>query len=67
MRERAASTVAPLVLARAGRVTALAAEPDGLNITPGRLHPPRRLVAAVLETGADAGVAFDGDATAASR
>ena len=60
----AASTVAPLVLARAGaEVTALAAEPDGLNINAGvgSTHLDG-LVAAVLETGADAGVAFDGDA-----
>jgi phosphoglucosamine mutase len=60
----AASTVAPLVLARAGaEVTAVAAEPDGLNINDGvgSTHI-QSLVAAVREQGADAGVAFDGDA-----
>jgi len=60
----AASAVAPLVLSRAGaEVTALAAEPDGRNINDGvgSTHLDG-LVAAVRGTGADAGVAFDGDA-----
>ncbi|HEX6755399.1 MAG TPA: phosphoglucosamine mutase [Mycobacteriales bacterium] len=60
----AAATVAPVVLSRAGaEVVAIAAEPDGLNINDGvgstHLHG---LVAAVRAAGADAGVAFDGDA-----
>ncbi|WP_369070194.1 phosphoglucosamine mutase [Kineococcus terrestris] len=60
----AASTVAPRVLAEAGaRVTAINASPDGLNINDGvgstHLGPLRR---AVLEHGADAGIAHDGDA-----
>jgi phosphoglucosamine mutase len=56
--------VAPAVLSRAGaEVTAIAAEPDGLNINDGvgSTHLDG-LVAAVREAGADAGVAFDGDA-----
>ena len=60
----AASAVAPLVLSRAGaEVTALAAEPDGRNINDGvgSTHLDG-LVAAVRGTGADVGVAFDGDA-----
>jgi phosphoglucosamine mutase len=60
----AASAVAPAVLTRAGaEVTAIAAEPDGLNINAGvgSTHLDG-LVAAVRDTGADAGVAFDGDA-----
>jgi phosphoglucosamine mutase len=60
----AASAVAPLVLSRAGaKVTALAAEPDGCNINDGvgSTHLGG-LVAAVRGTGADVGVAFDGDA-----
>jgi phosphoglucosamine mutase len=59
-----AATVAPAVLSRAGaEVTAIAAEPDGLNINDGvgSTHLDG-LVAAVREAGADAGVAFDGDA-----
>ncbi|NAZ80367.1 phosphoglucosamine mutase [Kineococcus sp. R8] len=60
----AASAIAPRVLAEAGaRVTALAAEPDGLNINDGvgstHLGP---LQAAVVAHGADLGVALDGDA-----
>ncbi|WP_062517606.1 phosphoglucosamine mutase [Demequina gelatinilytica] len=60
----AASQVGPAALAKAGaRVTAINAEPDGLNINEGvgstHLGP---LQAAVLEHGADLGVAFDGDA-----
>jgi phosphoglucosamine mutase len=60
----AASAVAPAVLARAGaEVTAIAAEPDGENINAGvgSTHLSG-LVAAVRAAGADAGVAFDGDA-----
>jgi phosphoglucosamine mutase len=60
----AASTVAPLVYARAGaKVTAIAAEPDGLNINDGcgSTHTDT-LVAAVAAHGADAGIAHDGDA-----
>jgi len=60
----AASAIAPRVLAEAGaRVTALSADPDGLNINDGcgstHLGP---LQAAVLAHGADLGVALDGDA-----
>ncbi|GAB7192473.1 phosphoglucosamine mutase [Kineococcus sp. NUM-3379] len=60
----AASSVAPRVLEAAGaRVTAICAEPDGLNINDGcgstHLGPLR---AAVRELGADAGIAHDGDA-----
>ena len=60
----AASGVAPEVLTRLGaRVTALAAAPNGLNINAGvgstYLGGLRE---AVLELGADAGVAHDGDA-----
>jgi phosphoglucosamine mutase len=60
----AASTVAPLVYARAGaKVTAIAAEPDGLNINDGcgSTHTDT-LAAAVAAHGADAGIAHDGDA-----
>ena len=60
----AASTVAPLVYARAGaKVTAIAAEPDGLNINDGcgSTHTDT-LVAAVAGHGADLGIAHDGDA-----
>jgi phosphoglucosamine mutase len=60
----AASAVAPAVLARAGaEVTAIAADPDGENINDGvgSTHLAG-LIRAVRETGADAGVAFDGDA-----
>lgn len=44
------------------QVTTLAADPDGLNINKdcGSTHP-ERLQAAVLEAGADIGIAFDGD------
>jgi phosphoglucosamine mutase len=60
----AAARVAPLVLARAGaEVTALAAEPDGLNINDGVGSTYLDgLVAAVRAAGADAGIAHDGDA-----
>jgi phosphoglucosamine mutase len=60
----AASTVAPEVYRRAGaKVTAIAAEPDGLNINDGvgSTHLST-LVAAVREHGADLGIAHDGDA-----
>jgi len=60
----AASAVAPEVYRRAGaEVIAIAAEPDGLNINDGvgstHLDLVRR---AVLEHGADLGIAHDGDA-----
>ncbi|WP_062518736.1 phosphoglucosamine mutase [Demequina silvatica] len=60
----AASSVGPAALAAAGaRVTTINASPDGLNINEGvgstHLGP---LQAAVVEHGADLGVAFDGDA-----
>ncbi|WP_062463087.1 phosphoglucosamine mutase [Demequina soli] len=60
----AASTVGPAALAAAGaRVTTIHAAPDGLNINEGvgstHLGP---LQAAVVEHGADLGVAYDGDA-----
>lgn len=60
----AASQVAPDVLERAGaRVIAIHAEPDGLNINDGcgSTHL-EDLIAAVVEHGADAGIAHDGDA-----
>jgi len=60
----AASEVAPLVLRALGaEVTVLSAAPDGTNINAGcgSTHPAP-LQAAVLEAGADAGLAFDGDA-----
>jgi phosphoglucosamine mutase len=60
----AASFVAPEAYRRAGaRVTAVAAEPDGLNINDGvgSTHLDG-LVAAVREHGADLGIAHDGDA-----
>jgi phosphoglucosamine mutase len=60
----AASLVAPEALRRAGAdVIAIHCEPDGLNINDGcgstHLGP---LAAAVLEHGADVGIAHDGDA-----
>ncbi len=60
----AASLVAPEALRRAGAdVIAIHCEPDGLNINEGcgstHLGP---LAAAVLEHGADVGIAHDGDA-----
>ncbi len=60
----AASVVGPQALRAAGAyVVVIGAEPDGLNINDGcgstHLGP---LQAAVLEHGADAGVAYDGDA-----
>ena len=60
----AASTVAPDALRRAGaEVIALHASPDGLNINEGcgSTHMDD-LVAAVVEHGADVGIAHDGDA-----
>jgi phosphoglucosamine mutase len=60
----AASTVAPELYLRAGaRVTAIGAEPDGLNINDGvgSTHLDG-LAKAVVETGADLGIAHDGDA-----
>jgi phosphoglucosamine mutase len=60
----AASLVAPEVYRRAGAtVTSIAAEPDGLNINDGvgSTHL-EGLMAAVVERGADLGVAHDGDA-----
>lgn len=60
----AASVAAPMALAAAGaEVVVIGAEPDGLNINDGcgstHLGP---LQAAVVEHGADAGIALDGDA-----
>jgi phosphoglucosamine mutase len=60
----AASHVAPEVYRGAGaQVTTIAAEPDGLNINDGvgstHLEP---LIEAVRRTGADLGIAHDGDA-----
>jgi phosphoglucosamine mutase len=60
----AASRIGPAVLARAGaEVIALAADPDGLNINDGvgSSHLDV-LAAAVVEHGADVGIAHDGDA-----
>ena len=60
----AASTVAPPLLRRAGAdVIAIGAEPDGENINAGcgSTHL-EALRAAVVEHGADAGIAHDGDA-----
>jgi phosphoglucosamine mutase len=60
----AAHLVAPATLRRAGAtVVAIGDQPDGLNINDGygSTHLGR-LQAAVLEHGADAGVALDGDA-----
>jgi len=60
----AASHLAPALFREAGaEVTAVCAEPNGrnINLNCGALHTGR-LREAVLEAGADAGVAFDGDA-----
>jgi phosphoglucosamine mutase len=60
----AGSSVAPELYRRAGAtVTAIHAEPDGLNINHecGSTHLDD-LIAAVRETGADVGIAHDGDA-----
>ncbi len=59
----AMSTVAPAVLERLGaEVTVLNATPDGRNINHlcGSMHP-EGLQRAVVDAGADAGLAFDGD------
>ena len=60
----AAYRIAPLALRRAGAdVTTIGVQPDGLNINKGCgstcLEP---LSAAVVQHGADAGIAYDGDA-----
>jgi phosphoglucosamine mutase len=60
----AASVVGPMALRSAGaQVTVIGAEPDGLNINDGygSTHLGR-LQEAVVSQGADAGIAFDGDA-----
>ena len=60
----AASQVAPQIFSSLGaRVTVIDAPPDGRNINRdcGAVHP-RRMARAVMETGADFGAAFDGDA-----
>jgi phosphoglucosamine mutase len=60
----AASTIGPAALRAAGAdVVVIGAEPDGLNINDGygSTHT-EKLQAAVLEHGADAGIAVDGDA-----
>ena len=60
----AASALAPELFREAGaRVTVINAEPDGrnINLESGALHV-EGLRQKVLETGANAGVAFDGDA-----
>lgn len=60
----AASDLAPELLARAGAdVTAIGAEPDGdnINVGCGSTHL-EALRAAVIDSGADAGIAHDGDA-----
>ena len=60
----AAYQLAPEALRRAGaEVFTIGAEPDGLNINAGCGSTSLgALVAAVLEHGADAGIAYDGDA-----
>jgi len=60
----AAAAVAPVVHERAGaKVFAVAAEPDGVNINDGVGSTYlAHLSAAVVEQGADAGIAYDGDA-----
>jgi phosphoglucosamine mutase len=60
----AASRVSPEAFARAGaQIVTIGAEPDGLNINDGygSTHM-ERLRAAVVEQGADLGIAHDGDA-----
>jgi phosphoglucosamine mutase len=60
----AASSIAPELYRRAGaKVSAIAADPDGLNINDGvgSTHLDG-LVAAVVQQGADLGIAHDGDA-----
>jgi phosphoglucosamine mutase len=60
----AAYRIAPLALRRAGaEVIAIGADPDGLNINDGYGSTALgALSAAVVEHGADAGIAYDGDA-----
>ncbi len=60
----AAYRIAPAVLRRAGAdVRTIGVEPDGLNINAGCGSTALdALVAAVVEHGADAGIAYDGDA-----
>jgi phosphoglucosamine mutase len=60
----AASEYAPVLLSRAGAdVITMGAEPDGLNINAGCGSTSLgTLAAAVVEHGADAGIAHDGDA-----
>jgi phosphoglucosamine mutase len=60
----AASRFAPDLLRRAGaNVIAIGVDPDGLNINAGVGSTSiEALAAAVVETGADAGIAHDGDA-----
>jgi phosphoglucosamine mutase len=60
----AASSFAPTILSRLGfDVVKLGVSPDGRNINDacGSLHP-QKLAAKVVETGADIGIAYDGDA-----
>ena len=60
----AACHIAPQIfLALGARLTVLNAEPSGININVecGSTHP-QQMAAAVVETGAQAGLAFDGDA-----
>ena len=59
----ASASLAPAALQRLGaQVTALFCEPDGRNINDGcGSVNPGALTAAVLDAGADLGVAFDGD------
>ena len=55
--------IAPAVFSELGAsVTVIGCEPDGININDkvGSTHP-EKLIAKVLETGADMGIAFDGD------
>jgi phosphoglucosamine mutase len=55
--------VAPKVFSELGaKVTAIGVQPDGLNINRGvgSMHP-EAIIAHVRETGADLGIAFDGD------
>ena len=60
----AAYRIAPRALRRAGAdVTAIGVEPDGLNINLGCGSTAlEALASAVIEHGADAGIAYDGDA-----
>jgi phosphoglucosamine mutase len=60
----AASSIAPVVLARLGAtVDAIASEPDGTNINDGcGSNHPDRVAAEVVARGAELGLALDGDA-----